>query len=50
VPAPTYAVVDVVAGQSFPEGIDYERWAAVVQPAPREAFADRLDVLDLFDD
>ena len=34
----------------FPQGIDYDRWADVVRPSPREAFADRLELLDLFDD
>jgi hypothetical protein len=34
----------------FPAGIDYERWTSVVTPAPRDVFADRLDVVDLFDD
>lgn len=27
-------------------GIDYKRWTPLVKPAPREAFADRLDLLD----
>jgi hypothetical protein len=26
-----------------PGGIDYERWTQLVNPAPREAFADALD-------
>jgi len=30
----------------FPLGIDYEAWAPIVQPSPREAFVDRLDILD----
>ncbi len=34
----------------WPEGIDYDRWGAVVKPSPRSAFADRLDVVDLLDD
>ena len=39
-----------VTDPDFPHGIDYERWSSVVQPAAREAFADRLDLIDLFDD
>jgi hypothetical protein len=31
-------------------GIDYDKWQAVVQPAARSAFADRLDILELIDD
>jgi hypothetical protein len=34
----------------WPEGIDYEKWSAVVQPAPASAFADHLDVVVLLDD
>jgi hypothetical protein len=33
----------------LPEGIDYERWARLVKPVPREAFADSLDLLNLLD-
>jgi hypothetical protein len=32
------------------EGIDYERWSAVVRPSPRAAFADRLDIVDILAD
>jgi hypothetical protein len=35
---------------NWPEGIEYERWADVVRPAPRGAFADPLDLADLFGD
>jgi hypothetical protein len=34
----------------FVGGIDYSRWTGLVRPAPREAFADRLDLLDILDD
>jgi hypothetical protein len=34
----------------WPEGIDYDKWAAVVRPSPRSAFADRLDIVDLTED
>jgi hypothetical protein len=30
----------------FPGGIDYRRWARIVRPSPRTAFADRLDMFD----
>jgi hypothetical protein len=46
---PAYAAAAASASY-FPEGIEYAQWAHVVTPAPREAFADRLDMLDLFDD
>lgn len=49
VPAPAYAPAYSSASY-FPEGINYERWAPLVHAAPRDAFADRLDLLDLFDD
>jgi hypothetical protein len=29
-----------------PRGIDYERWTRLVNPAPREAFADALDLIE----
>jgi hypothetical protein len=35
-----------VGAPDFPAGIDYERWTLLVNPAPREAFADRLVLLD----
>lgn len=35
---------------SWPEGIDYEKWSVVARPSPRSAFADRLDIVDLLDD
>jgi hypothetical protein len=52
VPAPRYLPVeDDAITPNFPQGIDYDRWAAVVRPSPREAFADRLDLDDdLIDD
>jgi len=34
----------------WPEGIDYEKWSAVVRPSPRSAFADRLDIVVLAED
>jgi hypothetical protein len=34
----------------WPEGIDYDKWSAVVRPSPRSAFADRLDIVDLAED
>jgi len=34
----------------FPEGIVYENWVGVVKPDSRDAFADRLDFLESFDD
>jgi hypothetical protein len=34
----------------WPEGIDYDKWAAVVRPSSRSAFADRLDIVDLAED
>jgi hypothetical protein len=34
----------------WPEGIDYDKWATVVRPSPRSAFADRLDIVDLAGD
>jgi hypothetical protein len=42
--------VDTVDGSYFPGGIDYDRWTEVVRPAPRGAFADRLDLLDVLDE
>lgn len=30
----------------LPEGIDYERFTPLVNPAPREAFADPLDLIE----
>jgi hypothetical protein len=39
----------IIAEPNFPDGIDYDRWSRVVAPAPRKAFADRLDVLELDD-
>lgn len=41
---------DQLGEPGLPEGIDYERWTRLVSPAPRGEFADRLDVLDLFED
>jgi hypothetical protein len=49
-PQPEVEPTDWFDSSVWPEGIDYERWAAVVKPAPREAFADRLDVVDLLAD
>lgn len=40
----------VLGAPNFPEGINYAAWAHVVRPSPREAFADPLDLADLFDD
>jgi hypothetical protein len=37
----------ILDSHCWPEGIDYARWAAVAQPSPRSAFADRLDIVDL---
>ena len=34
----------------FPDGIDYDTWAAIVNPAPRETFADSLELLDALPD
>ncbi len=31
---------------TFPGGVDYAKWEKGVTAAPREAFADRLDLLD----
>jgi hypothetical protein len=42
VPAPTT--------RHWPDGIDYETWAQVVKPSPRDAFADSLDIIDLDED
>lgn len=49
---PSDALEDAVTvgDPNFPEGIDYERWSRVVRPSPRAAFADRLDLLELFED
>jgi hypothetical protein len=44
------ALVEPLGPPDFPEGIDYARWAPVVHPSPREAFADPLDTADLLDD
>ena len=52
VPTPQYvrAEPDSEFVRSFPGGIDYDRWIGVVEPSPREDFADRLDLLDLLED
>ncbi len=31
-------------------GIDYERWTPLVKPSPRDAFGDRLAMLEAVDD
>jgi hypothetical protein len=40
----------VVGAPDLPEGIDYDRWVGLVNPASRERFADRLDLLETLDD
>jgi hypothetical protein len=51
VPAPQYVRAEVDVFESdFPDGIDYDRWAGIVDPSPRDGFADRLDLIDLFED
>lgn len=34
----------------WPDGIDYAKWPSVARPAPREAFADHLDILEETED
>jgi hypothetical protein len=46
---PARIPVGRTSGIDWPNGIDYERWAPIVRPAPREAFADPLDLLDMLD-
>jgi hypothetical protein len=38
--------VTLLDAHFWAEGIDYERWAPIVEPSPRSAFADPLDLLD----
>ena len=45
-----WADLHTADGSEFPGGIDYDRWTEVVQPSPRDAFADRLDLLDILDE
>jgi len=40
----------VVGAADLAGGIDYDRWVGLVNPAPRHAFADRLDLLAELDD
>lgn len=47
---PEVEPTDWLDSKLWPEGIDYEKWSAVVKPSPRGAFADRLEVVDLVDD
>jgi hypothetical protein len=42
--------VPLVGEPDWPSGIEYDKWAPVVQPSPRQAFADRLDIVELFGD
>jgi hypothetical protein len=42
--------VELLEGRMLEGGIDYSAWTAPHRPAPREAFVDRLDLLELFDD
>jgi hypothetical protein len=42
--------VEIADGSYFSGGIDYDRWADLVRPSPREAFADRMDLLDILDE
>jgi hypothetical protein len=39
----------LIGPPDLPGGIDYDRWVGLVKPAPREAFADPLDLIDYFD-
>lgn len=47
---PDMEIADGADGSYFLDGIDYDRWTGIVRPSPREAFADRLDLLDILDE
>jgi hypothetical protein len=52
VPLPEFVWPDmeIADGSYFLDGIDYDRWTGIVRPSPREAFADRIDLLDILDE
>lgn len=41
---------ETASGSYLPGGIDYERWTGLVQPSPRDEFADRIDLLNILDE
>jgi len=42
--------MEIAGGSYFLDGIEYDRWTGLVRPSPREAFADRMDLLDILDE
>ena len=42
--------LEIAEGAYFVGAIDYDRWTGLVRPSPREAFAARMDLLDILDE